>query len=69
MKLFEQYYCEKLDTYEPNGLRPTKREIRALEDKIEATLNLPINKKDAAEKGGPKDLEFETEICKHAVDA
>ncbi|KAA6324653.1 MAG: hypothetical protein EZS28_054165, partial [Streblomastix strix] len=59
--LIEQYYDGKVADYDPTGKRPTKYELEALEDRIQATLGLEINKKGAVEKESDLDLEFEAE--------
>ncbi|KAA6393548.1 MAG: hypothetical protein EZS28_010924 [Streblomastix strix] len=64
----EQYYDEKVADYDLTGKRPTKYELEALEDRIQATLGFEISKKGTVEKAGDLDLEFEAEGCKLAVD-
>ncbi|KAA6377500.1 MAG: hypothetical protein EZS28_026974 [Streblomastix strix] len=64
----EQQYDEKVADYDPTGKSPTKYDLEDLEDRIQATLSLEINKKGAVKKAGDLDLEFEAEVCKLAVD-
>ncbi|KAA6395688.1 MAG: hypothetical protein EZS28_008784 [Streblomastix strix] len=66
--LIEQYYNEKIADMDPTGRRATKYELEALDDRIQSTLGLEVNKKGAIERAGDADLEFEAEICKLAVD-
>ncbi|KAA6372406.1 MAG: hypothetical protein EZS28_032069, partial [Streblomastix strix] len=66
--LIEQYYNTKIANMDPTGRRATKYELEALDDRIQSTLGLEVNKKGAIERAGDADLEFEAEICKLAVD-
>ncbi|KAA6369795.1 MAG: hypothetical protein EZS28_034678 [Streblomastix strix] len=66
--LIEQYYDEKVDDFDRTGKSPTKYELIALEDRIQATLGLEINKKGDVEKAGELKLEFEADVCKLAID-
>ncbi|KAA6385591.1 MAG: hypothetical protein EZS28_018882, partial [Streblomastix strix] len=66
--LIEQYYQEKVADMDPTGKRPTKYELEALDDRIQSTLGLEVNKKGAIERAGDADLEFEAEVYKLAVD-
>ncbi|KAA6382092.1 MAG: hypothetical protein EZS28_022378 [Streblomastix strix] len=66
--LIEQYYNEKVADMDPTGRHATKYELEALDDRIQSTLGLEVNKKGAIERAGDADLESEAEICKLAVD-
>ncbi|KAA6359828.1 MAG: hypothetical protein EZS28_044645, partial [Streblomastix strix] len=66
--LIEQYYNEKIADMDPTGRRATKYELEELDDRIQSTLGLEVNKKGAIERAGDADLEFEAEICKLAFD-
>ncbi|KAA6401522.1 MAG: hypothetical protein EZS28_002946 [Streblomastix strix] len=67
--LIEQYYDAKVADYDPTGKHPTKYEFEAMEDRIQATLGLKINKKGAVEKASDLDLKFEADVCQLAVDS
>ncbi|KAA6397317.1 MAG: hypothetical protein EZS28_007161 [Streblomastix strix] len=58
----------KVADYDPTGKRPTKYELEALEDRIQATLGLEINKNGDFEKASNLELELEADVCKLAVD-
>ncbi|KAA6388105.1 MAG: hypothetical protein EZS28_016363 [Streblomastix strix] len=46
--LFKQYYDEKVADYDPTGKHPIKYELEAMEDRIQASLGLEINKREAS---------------------
>ncbi|KAA6364496.1 MAG: hypothetical protein EZS28_039977 [Streblomastix strix] len=66
--LIEQYYNEKIADMDPTDRRATKYELEALDDRIQSTLGLEVNKKRAIERAGDADLEFEAEVCNLTVD-
>ncbi|KAA6375132.1 MAG: hypothetical protein EZS28_029342 [Streblomastix strix] len=65
--LAEQYYNAKAAELNPRGKRATARVREALLERVDASLGLELNKKDAIEHSGSNGLEYEVVVCKFAV--
>ncbi|KAA6331767.1 MAG: hypothetical protein EZS28_053352, partial [Streblomastix strix] len=69
VKLVEQYYSTKAEDYDPTSERATQRVREALLDRVDMTLSLEFNKKNAVDHSGANDPEYEADVCKFSVAA
>ncbi|KAA6381277.1 MAG: hypothetical protein EZS28_023199, partial [Streblomastix strix] len=69
VKHVEQHYSTKAEDYDPTSQRATQRVREALLDRVDMTLSLEFNKKNAVDHSGAIDHEYQADVCKFSVAA